>query len=272
MEAEQPQAQADGHDADILDTVIGEQPLEVVLGESVEHPEQAADQSDDHQQGAPPQRGRSQPGEGAQDAVEAHLDHHPGHQGRNMARGGRMGLGQPDVEGEESGLGAESGQAEQKDQAPELRSGQCCPGELVEIERTRARPGQQPEHEKEQDDADVGRDQVDQAGASSLRPFILKGDEEKGRHRHDLPGDDEEHAVGRGRDQGHAEDEEVEKEKRATSRGSAALALKITGAVKGGQGGDEKDDEQEKGRQRVDHQGEGERRDRGRLLKEQALP
>ena len=98
----------DEDDADVLDRVKGEQPLEIVLHEGVEHPEQRRDGAQAEHEAAPP-RGpaREQVDRDAEQAVDAHLDHDAGHQRRHVARRDGMRHRQPHVQRDETGLGAE---------------------------------------------------------------------------------------------------------------------------------------------------------------------
>ena len=56
---DQPEAEAERDDADVLDAVVGEQALEVVLGQREQHAEDARDRPDADQRPAPPGLGRS---------------------------------------------------------------------------------------------------------------------------------------------------------------------------------------------------------------------
>ena len=56
-----------------------------------------------------------------QQAVDARLDHHAAHHGRDVRRRGRMGLGQPDVHRHEAGLRAEADHGQQEERAGQRR-------------------------------------------------------------------------------------------------------------------------------------------------------
>ena len=107
------QAEADEDDADVLDRVVGEQALQVVLHQRVQHAEHrggAAEHQDHH---APPPGGRPEQVEhDAHEAVDRDLGHDPAHQRRDVARRRRVGERQPDVQRHEPGLrsGAEQHQ------------------------------------------------------------------------------------------------------------------------------------------------------------------
>ena len=78
VQKHQPRAQADEDDADVLDTVISQQPLEVVLHQRVKHPEHRGNGPDDQHRHAPPQRRRAEEVEAdTSQPVNAAFDEHP---------------------------------------------------------------------------------------------------------------------------------------------------------------------------------------------------
>ena len=109
------EAEADEDDADILDRVVGEQALEVVLHQGVEHAHDRGDaaQREDHH-GRPPAGRAEQVEHDAHEAVDRDLGHDPAHQRRDVAGCRRMGQRQPDMERHQPGLGAgaEQGQGQ----------------------------------------------------------------------------------------------------------------------------------------------------------------
>ncbi|EKD37329.1 MAG: hypothetical protein ACD_75C01172G0003 [uncultured bacterium] len=122
------QAEADIDDADVFHAVIGEQPFEIMLHQGIEYPEKRrsrADQEDQH----PPLPGDvpEQVVGKTNETVDRHLEHDPGHERRDMGRGHRMGLGQPDMERDNAGLQAESDQGEEEGDG---RPGRAQPGGL----------------------------------------------------------------------------------------------------------------------------------------------
>ena len=108
--AEGGYAQGDEYDADVLHARVCEQPLGVVLRGGLH----GAPQSRHHAHGQQDDAGGVElPHLGdlardAYDAVDARLDHHARHEGRDVRRSGGVSLGQPYVHGEYSGLHAES--------------------------------------------------------------------------------------------------------------------------------------------------------------------
>ena len=145
-------AEAERDDADVLDRVEGEQPLEVVLDERVEDAAERREQADGEDDQPDPERRRRRPlEEDADEAVEGDLDHHPRHQRRDVARRHRVGAGQPGVQRHQPGLGAEADQ--RGDQHQRLDAG-ALRGE-------RARVGERPVvGEGEDRDPDPGAAEV----------------------------------------------------------------------------------------------------------------
>ena len=105
-------------DADVLDGVVGEQALEVVLHQRVEHAEQGGARPDRQNRNAPPPVRRSRQFEHDPDeAVDGDLRHHPAHQRGDMARRGRVGERQPDVQRHDPGLRARADQRQHEGEA-----------------------------------------------------------------------------------------------------------------------------------------------------------
>jgi hypothetical protein len=106
---EKARAHAEGDDPHVLHAGVGEQPLDVVLHQGVEHPEHRGGGAEPDQGHAPPDRAATQEIEAdAQQAVDAQFDHDSRHERRDVARRRRMRARQPDVEGDQAGLGAEA--------------------------------------------------------------------------------------------------------------------------------------------------------------------
>ena len=76
-----------------------------------------ADSAADHEDEHAPRQWRRPQAEGAEsdDAVDAGLDQHAGHQRGDAARRGRMGFGQPDVQRDDAGLHAEPHEEQHED-------------------------------------------------------------------------------------------------------------------------------------------------------------
>ena len=181
-----------------------------MLRQCEKYAEQSGNQADHHQQSAPPDWRRSEQRKHAEDAINSHFDHHARHQCRNMARRRGMRLRQPDVQGNKAGLGAKTDDAQNEQDAARftISKGDLCKGSKV---HRAARLGRkQPKHHEQEYHADVGGDQVGVTCLLRLGFCILKSDQKKGGKGHNLPGDDEQHAVCRSHNQGHAENEQIE--------------------------------------------------------------
>ncbi len=152
----------------------------------------------------------------AEESVDAGLDHDAGHEGRDVGRGGRVRLGQPDVERDEAGLGAEADDGEDEQQAGERR--RCLTkAHLVELQRP-AGPSHEEEHGDQERRAQVGRDQVRPPRLADLVAAVLERHQEVRGDRHHLPGDEEEDAVAGGEDHRDAGDEQAGEEPDAADR------------------------------------------------------
>ena len=107
------EAEADEDDADILDRVIGEQPLQIVLHQRVEHAHDAGDAGKRQHQHAPPPFGRPEQVEhDAHEGIDRDLGHDAAQQARDMARRRGVGERQPGMQRHEAGLGAGADQDE----------------------------------------------------------------------------------------------------------------------------------------------------------------
>ena len=88
--ADQGQAEAHDDDADVLDAVVGQQPLQVVLADGEGDPQDARDHAQAQDDAAPFQRRIRQQRRDPDQAVNAHLDDDARHDGRNVAGRDRM--------------------------------------------------------------------------------------------------------------------------------------------------------------------------------------
>ncbi len=89
-----------------------------------------------------------------------------------------MGIGQPDMDGPETRLGAEAAQGEQERNAAQPRRCRPDPSHGGEVE-TACRAGQQGEQDQEENHADVGRDEIGRAGTPDLLAIIVEGHQEE---------------------------------------------------------------------------------------------
>ena len=90
-----PQAQQD--DPDIFHTVIGQQPLEIMLGQGKKNAQNTGNNTGHNQYHSPTVDRSTKQEHCPKDPVNTHFNHHPGHIGGDMTGRGRMGLGQPDM-------------------------------------------------------------------------------------------------------------------------------------------------------------------------------
>src|SRR5439155_599724 len=80
-------ARADQDDPDVLDRREREKPLEVVVDEGVEHADHGRHGAGEEHGHAPPRGADAEPVETrAEEPVDTELDHHAGHEGRDVAR------------------------------------------------------------------------------------------------------------------------------------------------------------------------------------------
>ena len=100
---------------DVFYRVIGEEPLEIVLHQRIQHAHDGGDAGDRQYHDAPPPGRRA--GEVEHDpneTVNGHLGHYAAHQRRHMTRSGRMSERKPGVQRYESGLRARADQHQQQ--------------------------------------------------------------------------------------------------------------------------------------------------------------
>ncbi len=113
----QRKAEPDEDDPDILHRVIGQQPLEIVLHQRVEHAEHGRDAAErEHDAGWATSRLAEQIEDDAHEAIDGDLGHHAANQGGDMARRGRVGERQPDMQRHETGLRSGADQREHQRQ------------------------------------------------------------------------------------------------------------------------------------------------------------
>ena len=260
-------------DPDVLDAVKREQPLEVVLLERVQDADHRRQRSEREHGPAPRCRQRTaarseQIEREAQHAVDRDLQHDAGHQCRDVARRGRMGVRQPDVERNHAGLHTEAGERSEE-QAAAHAVRQAVPGGAQDVE-VGAIPelGQRHEHERDQRRADVRHHDVEQARVDILVAMGLRDHECVAGERHRLPQHEEAQRVSRTAQERHRSDEHPEREHVGTRAPAShrTVRLQVRRAVDRGGRGDQRDHEQEERRQRVDAQRQlGERHEPGEL-------
>ena len=119
--AEQAKAQAEREEAGVFDGAVGEDSLEIVLREREQGAADPGRQPDGDEDPGPCGMGGAEEREQAEDAVEAGGDHRARHEGGDMARGGGVRLGEPDVERGEAGFHSETEEAEPEQDSGERR-------------------------------------------------------------------------------------------------------------------------------------------------------
>ena len=126
-----------------------------------------------------------------------------------------MGLGQPDVEGHEARLHAETDERQQEKQPRTGADNSHTSLEVAEVQRTRP-ASEQREQRHEESSAEVARHQIGPACLPGPLLIVLQRHEEEGRHSHELPAHEEQDGVAGEQDNRDAGDQEVEKKPRAS--------------------------------------------------------
>ena len=147
--------------------LIGEQPLEIVLHQRIEHAHHRGDAAErEHHHAPPPGRRAEQIEHDADEAVDRDLGHHAAHQRRDMAGRGRMRERQPDMQRHQAGLRAGADQREDQHQRGEpggrMRRADGVEGVVA------VRAGEQAEGEQQRERAEARHHQIDVAGAQVL--------------------------------------------------------------------------------------------------------
>ena len=115
--------EGEGREAEVLDRRVGEEPLEVALGDDERQRHGEAEQPEDDEQGRRERRAQRadrdevEPGQ----RVERDGQRRPRQQRRDRARRLAVGVGQPGVERREPGLRAVAGEREDEGEADERR-------------------------------------------------------------------------------------------------------------------------------------------------------
>ena len=252
-DAEHAQAETEQDDADVLNGGVRQQPLEVMLAQGMDHAENARGHAE-QEDGLRKERGRvAEQQVDADDAVDAHLDHHPGEQGRDVAGRGRVGVRQPDVQRQDARLGAEAGQGEEEHRALHPRGHGRHTGEG---ERAGGLVDQAEGGQNEQG-AGLGEQEIDGAGPAGLSTFEVVEHQAPGGDRHQLPGDGEGHHVAGQGDQGHGHHEQAETERADRGPPGGCRFVQVVVGVEGEHRRNEQHRQQEQGGDRVE--GEDER-------------
>ena len=167
------QAEPDEDDADILDRVIGEQPLEVVLHERVENAHHGGDAADREHNDAPPPGGAAGEVEyDADESVDRDLGHYAAHQRRNVARRCRMGERKPRMQRHDAGL--RSGADQRENQHQRAERGRRMDGAHLREGIKAVGAGEQAEGEQQSERAKARHDQIDVAGPHVLWNAMMR--------------------------------------------------------------------------------------------------
>src|SRR5437867_5088121 len=165
-----------------------------------------------------------------------------------------MRLRQPRVKRQHPRLGAE---AEEREMEGHSRPRRLQLSGVQRVERVvAAAPVQNAEAKQDRDRSQMRDQKIEEPRAADRRLLVVGGDQKIRRERHRCPGDHEEICVVGEQDDGHAREENVvlQADEREASRG---LVAEITGGVHGDAGRDRTEQHQEKSRERVDTQMEG---------------
>ena len=173
----------------------------IALGNRKGDPQQGRSYPGHRQNGTPEQRRVVKKGQGAEDAVQPHLQHDARHHGRDVAGGVGMGRGEPDMERHDAGLGAETGKGRQRNDHGSRRQRRKRTGRRQEKRTGLGR--QQRKIDIQCRGAGVGRNQIDDPGPPDILAFMLRHQQEIGGKRHDLPHHQEEDAVAGGEQNRH---------------------------------------------------------------------
>ena len=153
----------------------------------------------------------------AHETVHRNLRHHPAHQGRYVARRGRMGKRQPDVQRDQSGLGSGPDQGQRQDGGGNTRGGRCSADCSEPV--TSAGACQEAERKQKRQGAEARHQQVDVTRSCVVAVPMVSHDQRPGSERHELPGQQEREGVVGEDDQIHAGQKSREEWEHAAGRG-----------------------------------------------------
>ena len=232
-------------DADVLHRVVGEQPLEIVLGQRKQHPEHCRAGTEDQHHIAPPElAGAEEIDADPQDAKETQLHHDAGHQRRDMGRRNGLGHRQPAVQRHETGAQAKAAEAEQEHQGGQTAR-QMVLAQRGELQRA-AFAAEQPEGDQHQRHADMVHHQVEAALFGGLGVGL---DQPVGGEGHQLVAEQETERVVGQYHAHHGKEEEVHQR----ADGHIPLALIFADIGKGVEGDGDADGANHQQHQRGQH-------------------
>ena len=183
---DQRQTDADEDQPDVLDRRIGKQALHVVLHGRENYAEQRGGKAEDKQERTPAPVLHAQQIEAhAQQAVDRCLQHHAAHHRRDRRRRSGVCFRQPDMQGQQTGLGAEAEYGQEKgDRRPDAQRRERT--HRVESVVAGA-AGQDAEAKEDGQRAHMRDDQIKVSGAPDLGMPMLRSDEEERTERHRFP-------------------------------------------------------------------------------------
>ena len=187
--------------------MIGEQPLQIVLHQRVEHAHDAGDAGESEHQHAPPPGGIAEEIEhDAHEGVDRDLGHDAAQKTRDVARRRRVGKRQPGMQRHETRLRAGADQHKNENECDE-RWRVLALADRIEDESP-VRPGEQAEGEQKREGAEARHDQIDIARAQILAHLIVRHHQRPGGERHELPGEQEGEGIVGDDHEGHACEEQ----------------------------------------------------------------
>ena len=250
-----------GHVAELADRRVGEDALDVVLGERGEpradHRDSGHDGEDDHRG-----RGGLEDGEEPGDEVDAGGDHRRGVDQRGDGCGARHRVGQPGVQREQRRLARHAREEQQGDQGRVVQSAARDGAEDAGDPEGAGVGGQREQADEEGDVAELGDQEGLDGGGAGLGRLPVVADQEVRADAHDLPADQQHHQVAGVDDEQHRGGEQGDE---SGVRGVARVVAQIARRVDLHAGGDDADEYGDEGGEAVDVQAQldGDRAGRG---------
>ncbi len=171
-----------------------------------------------------------------------------------------MGLGQPDVQRNEAGLGAEADHGQRgRRTAAAVRRRRPKPAEVQSSGVPRPAAGTAP---AERPCRGAWRPGRSSRPGGRLGLLVLEHHQEERRQRHEFPGHEEQHAVARDHDDQHAGGQEIEEEPGRPQGPARGVGLQVGDPVHGGQAAHQRGHRGEEGRQPVEADVKGPERQR----------
>ncbi len=265
-ERHHPGTHTEQDDADVFDAVIGEEALEVVLHQRIEHAENGRQSADQKDEDAPRQSRQTQTkGAEPNDAVDPSLDQDAGHQRRNTAGRGGMRFRQPDVQWDDARLHGEAEKEKHEDGIPHGTRDDVAGEE--HRERDRPRRGRQDEERRHQRARRHVRHHQIQVRRPPSGAYLVLRRHQRGRGQcHQLPGEEEGDHVAGDEDELDGEEQDVEGDAEKHGPLIERRMARVADAEERDRHGEHRQHHEEPGRQGVDRIAQGESR---RVMDEQ---